>query len=383
VPENPAAAERAERLDAFVRYRRESLRGDEKGEAQVFVDRLFRAFGHEGVREAGGTLEERIRSKDRRGTAFADLVWKPRVLIEMKKAGEDLGRHYRQAFEYWIELVPDRPRFVILCNFDEFWIYDFDRQIDEPVDRVAIDDLPRRWEALAFLFPVEEQPSFGNDLVEVTRESAAKVSQVFNQLNERGIERSTAQRFILQALMAMFSEDIGLLPRHSFTEAVRDSLDGESAYDLLFGLFREMNAPGVTAGGRFAGTDYFNGGLFREIEPFELQREEVEQLHEACLEDWSKVRPAIFGTLFEQSLDTDERHAYGAHFTSEADIQKVVLPTIVRPWRERIEAAGTIEELRPARAGAPSVPSTRPSVWLRQLLVRRLPRATPAGARHR
>ena len=47
----------------------------------------------------------------------------------------------------------------------------------------------------------------------------------------------------------------------------------------------------------------------------------------------------IFGTLFEQSLDKPERHAYGAYFTSEADIQKVVLPTIVRPWRERIDDA--------------------------------------------
>ena len=34
--------------------------------------------------------------------------------------------HYRQAFDYWVRLAPDRPKYVILCNFDEFWIYDFD-----------------------------------------------------------------------------------------------------------------------------------------------------------------------------------------------------------------------------------------------------------------
>ena len=45
-------------------------------------------------------------------------------------------------------------------------------------------------------------------------------------------------------------------------------------------------------------------------------------------------------------MDKGERHAFGAHFTSEFDIQKVVGPTIVRPWRERIEAAGTMAELR-------------------------------------
>lgn len=336
---------RRERLEEFVRFRRESLTGDEKGEAQVFLDRFFRALGHEGVFEAGATLEQRVRRRDRGGTAFADLVWKPRVLIEMKKEGQDLSRHYRQAFEYWIDLVPDRPKFVVLSNFDEFWIYDLDQQLEEPVDRVDLDDLPQRWEALAFLFPVEERPVFQNDLVAVTRESAALVSGVFNRLVARGIARVDAQRFVLQAVMAMFAEDIGLLPRHLFADAIKDSLDGSSAYDLVFGLFEQMNSDGETPAGRYQGTPYFNGGLFREVPRFELEREEVEQLREACEPDWSQVRPAIFGTLFEQSLESDERHAYGAHFTSEADIQKVVLPTIVRPWRERIEQAGTIEEL--------------------------------------
>src|SRR5438067_1742597 len=47
----------------------------------------------------------------------------------------------------------------------------------------------------------------------------------------------------------------------------------------------------------------------------------------------------------------DERHAFGAHFTSEFDIRKVVGPTIVKPWRDRIEGAGkNVGELRKALA---------------------------------
>jgi hypothetical protein len=78
-------------------------------------------------------------------------MWKPRVLVEMKKAGSDLSRHFRQAFDYWQMAVPDRPRFVVLCNFDEFWVYDFDQQLDAPMDIVTIEGLPQRYEALAFL----------------------------------------------------------------------------------------------------------------------------------------------------------------------------------------------------------------------------------------
>ena len=90
---------------------------------------------------------------------------------------------------------------------------------------------------------------------------------------------------------------------------------------------------------------YFNGGIFAEVEPIPLELEEIKLLLEASAEKWSKVEPAIFGTLFEGSMGKEERHALGAHFTSEADIQKVVLPTIVRPWRDRIESASTLKEL--------------------------------------
>jgi hypothetical protein len=153
-----------EKLQQFIEYA-QTLKGDEKGEAQVFCDRLLQAFGHAGYKEAGGTLEERVKRKGQR-TKFADLVWKPRLLLEMKSRGEKLERHYRQAFEYWLSLVPQRPRYIILCNFDEFWIYDFDLQLDTPVDKLSIEELPQRYTALNFLFPVEKKPLFGNDRIE-------------------------------------------------------------------------------------------------------------------------------------------------------------------------------------------------------------------------
>ena len=70
----------------------------------------------------------------------------------MKKRGEDLTRHYRQAFDYWTRLVPGRPRYVILCNFDEFWVYDFDTQMDAPVDRIKLTELGRAGERWGFSF---------------------------------------------------------------------------------------------------------------------------------------------------------------------------------------------------------------------------------------
>lgn len=233
----PEVSDLRDRLRDLSAYRYTHLQGDEKGEAQIFLDRLFRAFGHAGIREAGATLEFRLKRNDDKGRSFADLMFKPICLIEMKKSGTQLKKHFRQAFDYWVRAVPDRPRYVILCNFDTFQVYDFNNQLDEPVDTVRLSELPERWETLAFLLPTPATPVFRNDLVGVTREAATRVAHVFRSIHDRGVERRAAQSFVLQSVMAMFSEDIGLLPTHLFTQALSDSDTGSEAYDLVFGPF--------------------------------------------------------------------------------------------------------------------------------------------------
>ncbi len=338
-------------MAAFVAYVR-TLRGDEKGEAQVFCDRLFRAFGHEGYKEAGAVLEERVKLADGR-TKFADLRWGKRVLIEMKKRGERLGspRVYNQVYEYWQRLVPNKPQYVILCNFDELWIYEFDQQLDEPMDRLKVTELPSHWTALNFLLPEPKKPHFNNNRKEVSDTTARKLGEVFRAMKDRGETRERSQRFTLQCVVAMFAEDTDLLPRGLFTELVQDcQRKGQSSYDLLGGLFRQMNMESPARGGRFKGVRYFNGGLFGTIDPIELTKLELELLAEATDENWSRIHPGIFGTLFQATMDKGERHEHGAHYTPEAAIfEHVVRPTLLQPWRERLREASTLKDLLPLR----------------------------------
>jgi len=336
--------EKTAKLVEFVSWVGVHITGDEKGEAQIFLDRLFKGFGHVGWKEAGATCEKRIKN-DTGGTSFADLVWKPAVVIEMKKRGADLSKHYSQAFTYWTRLVPSRPRYAILCNFDEFWVYDFETQLDTPVDKVKLADLPNKFGPLNFLFPGDLAPVFGNHQETVTRKAADKLAQCFNLMVKRGVEQPLAQRFILQMLMALFAEDIGLLEKYFVTEVLNECKSKKDTYDLLGGLFEAMNTKGGATGGRFKGVAYFNGGLFAEPARVELDADQRTLLKEAAQFDWSKVRPEIFGTIFEHSLGKEARHATGAHYTSPVDIMKVVGPTIVAPWTEQIESAGTLGRL--------------------------------------
>ena len=323
-----------------------NLKGDEKSEAQIFLLHLLAAFGHNSnTLPEGSTFEYRVRVPGER-TKYADFVWPGRTLIEMKSRGVKLSKHYQQTFDYWLHLVPHRPPYVALCNFDELWIYDFNSQLNEPMDKVPLADLPERHAALNFLFPRAFEPLFAHNWVHVTREAARDVAHAFNSLVARGEDRVRARRFILQCVVAMFAEDIGLLPQDIFTHLLDECRGGASSYDLIGGLFRQMNDPNPARAGRYAGVDYFNGGLFATVDPIELTPPELGPLFGAANENnWGYVQPVIFGTLFEGSLGKEERHALGAHFTYESDIQKIVRATIVRPWEERIAAARTAAEL--------------------------------------
>jgi SAM-dependent methyltransferase len=337
-------------LHEFVNYRRQYITGKERSQAQVFLDRFFQAFGHQGALQAGAEYEVAIAKGSNKGkTGFADLVWKPRVLIEMKKQGEDLGKHYRQAFNYWTRIVPNRPRYVMLCNFDQFWIYDFDNQVDEPVDIINLEQLPERSSAFGFMGLEQQNPVFQNNQVEVTKETARKMGELCEILKQRGEKDGfsilAAQRFVLQCVLAMFAEDRGMLPPDMFISCIQDCLGGKSSYDVLGGLFQEMNRPGISPAGKYRGVDYFNGGLFATIHPIELTKEELKYLDSAARENWKQIRPAIFGNIFEGTTNRQERHAHGMHFTSEADIMKIVKPTISNYWDAKIEAANSISEL--------------------------------------
>ena len=65
-----------EKLTGFTTWCQKHIAGDEKGQVQIFPDRLFHAFGQPGSLDAGGTAEFRIRkaTEDGGGTAFADFV---------------------------------------------------------------------------------------------------------------------------------------------------------------------------------------------------------------------------------------------------------------------------------------------------------------------
>lgn len=349
---------RKQDIEEFVAFVKNDLSGDEKGQASTFCDRLFRAYGQKGVFEAKGQMEARVRYADSETTKYIDCLWSPAgkdgVLIEMKRRDiKNLESHFPQARDYWFNLVPSRdigpgsrkPRYIVLCNFDKFIIYDEFNKVDE----VTLDELPERYTCMSFL--EGKSPLFKNNTEDVSREAAKLIGELYQYLTiEKHEDVTRTQHFILQCVLALFSEDVELLPRGFFTQIIQDCLDGKcNPYDEIGNLFRQMANPTPARAGKFKDIRYFNGGLFKDIDPVILDRHCLKVLKDVADKDWTKVNPSIFGALFEGTMRSKERHKFGAHFTSEVDMLRVITPTIIRPWKEKIAKADTIEKLNDVR----------------------------------
>jgi hypothetical protein len=88
-------SERRERFEEFIVWFKSNITGKERAQGQIFFDRLLQAFGNGGVLEAGAACEDPVKKRSGH-TGFADLVWKPRVIIELKERGTSLKNIIRR-----------------------------------------------------------------------------------------------------------------------------------------------------------------------------------------------------------------------------------------------------------------------------------------------
>lgn len=272
-------------------------------------------------------------------------MYLPRICVwEMKAPAEkDLQKHHEQLLRYWARM---RTRYLVLCNFHELWIYDTNDENGQlsPKLRISLGDLPANGDALLFL-----RGDFQLDLLQrserITSEVAARMGRVVRKLIDASPDpkrdRDRVAKLVLECVFAMFAEDAELIPPKMFTNAVREA-DRTGKMDAIYALFDDF--------GRTESFDksnptapYVNGPLFDRNHPkMAVPPELIHELYCAAKDfDWQDVRPEIFGSIFEQALDPVRRHELGAHFTRETDIERIVMPTIIDPWRQRIAAIRT------------------------------------------
>ena len=295
-----------------------------------------------------GTLGER---------GFADVWWRGKFALEYKRKGKyhDLGEAYRQLCQYREAL--ENPPLLIVSDIAQTEIHTNFTGTKKVVHCIPLADLalPENLDKLRRVFTAPEsfKPTLTTE--HVTRQIAEQFGQIALGLRERGHDPQDAAHFLMKCMFCLFAEDVGLLPKDLFKTLLER---GRRAPQRLTGLLRDLFAK-MSSGGDFGADEiaYFNGGLFDETGALELTEAEITSMHAAAEQDWSAVEPAIFGTLFERSLDPSKRAQIGAHYTSREDIMLVIEPVILRPLRRewhqvQADVAEQLERRRKAKTTA-------------------------------
>lgn len=295
-----------------------------------------------------------------------------RVIVEQKSLGIDLSKPEKrqgrmvtpaqQALAYAQGMpLTQQPRYVVVCNFAELWVYDREANAlckGDPLFKLPLSELPKNLAAIQFLAGEGTAPTTLSEAVSV---KAGKIMGHLHDLvaasfiDPNAPESHHALSVLMTRLMfLMFCEDAGLVEPNAF----RDYIQHFQAPDLRQGLkdlFCWLDTPDAErdpyAGEWLRRLPYMNGGLFREQTEIPPLSEDFRTtlIVEGCQEfDWSGVSPTVFGSIFEGALSHDHRRANGQHFTSPENIHKVIDPLFMDELEAEFEQAKT----KPVAGGA-------------------------------
>ena len=326
-----------------------SLRaGYEKGEATLFLIDLFACYGTD--------VDEVAKFEHFKRGGFMDLFWPGKCIIEMKSRSEAkrLEIHRRQLFDYRAESADydaslPAAEYAVLCAFERFEVWEPGRYPKDPRDAFSLEELPDHYTSLLFL--ADRKPVYEKDRTVVTLEAVEHLARLTASLEERGEgEPDERRRFILQCVWCMFAEDLGQISDLRFRTLIEglQADHSRSSADDLTRMFEWLNdpapAPARPKHGLYAGVPYANGSLFANPARIHLDPDELEMLRRAVEFQWREIQPAIFGSLLKGVVGAEKAHALGAHYTPEYEIQRIVGPTIVEPWRRLIDGIKTHSE---------------------------------------
>ncbi len=275
------------------------------------------------------------------GGGWAD-VWKRGSFgWEYKGKRKDLTAAYQQLLQYREDL--ENPPLLVVCDLNRVevhtnftgtvkHVYAFDLadlQRNEPTPTCVLPPL----EVLRAVFAHPELLRPNRTTAGVTEDAAREFAALAESLRRRGEGPEATAHFLMRLLFCLFAEDIGLLPARLFTALIERTRTRPADFAARLGqLFAAM-----ATGGSFGADDiaHFNGGLFADAAVLALAGDDLAMLARAAALDWASIEPAIFGTLFERSLDPAKRSQLGAHYTSRDDILLIVEPVLMAPLRRR------------------------------------------------
>jgi type II restriction/modification system DNA methylase subunit YeeA len=343
--------------DFVAKWKQSTLR-ERASSQEHFID-VCRLIGHATPAEAdpSGTWYafEAGATKQSGGDGWAD-VWKKGCFAwEYKGKHANLDRASDQLLQYKDSL--ENPPLLIVSDIERIRVYTNFTNTVKKVYEITLSDLlkPESLRLLRDAFTNPDALRSPQTTEQVTQQAAAEFGRLAEILRKWGAEPHAAAHFLIRILFCLFAEDADLLPKSIFTRLVTQARHRPAAFrQQLVQLFTAM-----TSGGFFGSDEvpHFDGGLFDDSSALDMDSDALDILVRVSGLDWSGIKPSIFGTLFERSLDPSKRAQLGAHFTGEEDILLIVEPVLMAPlckrWAEVQAQAHELAARRDAAKGAP------------------------------
>ncbi len=348
-------------------------RGDEKQETQRFwIELLTKVFGVDGSTAISFEVPVKLDH-----TSFIDgYIESTRVLIEQKGQDIDLRKGYKQsdgsmltpyqqARRYAGYLPHDmNPRWIIVCNFQEFQIHDMNRPNDEP-EVLKLADLEKEYHRLQFL--VDTGSEHIKKEMEISLQAGELVGVLYDALLKQYKDPSDPEtlkslnKLCVRLVFCLYAEDAGIFGGksmfHDYLERHR-SEDRRALINLFRVLDQDTPQRDKYLDDDLAAFPYVNGGLFADenIEIPRLGDEVIDLILRKASEDfnWSDISPTIFGAVFESTLNPETRRSGGMHYTSIENIHKLIDPLFLDGLKAEFAeiAAVTVERTRKAKLEA-------------------------------
>lgn len=308
---------------------------NEEADAKPFLDAFFDVFGI--TRKKIGTFEHRVK-KLSDADGYIDLLWKGTILVEMKSRGKNLDKAFQQAIDYTHGLKQNElPKYVLVCDFHIFRLYDTEEQTTL---QFTLDELIHNVQSFGYLLGYQKKTYKEQDPANI--KAAELMGKLHDRLEEIGYEGHPLEVYLVRILFCLFAEDTTIFEKQQFQDYIehRTAEDGSDLASKIQELFQVLN---TAKDKRFKNLDeqlndfpYVNGKLFEEILPMASFDSKMRQaLLDCCYIDWSKISPAIFGSMFQSVMNPKERRNLGAHYTSESNILKLIKPLFLDElWAE-------------------------------------------------
>ena len=320
---------------------------NEKADAQSFLIEFFDVFGIS--RRKVATFEHKVKKPDEH-EGYIDLLWKGTILIEMKSRGKNLNKAFQQAKDYLPGLKDyELPKCVLISDFENFRLYDFDENTESDF---KLKDFVNHVHLFGFIAGYQKRVYKDEDPVNI--HAAELMGKLHDALKEAGYTGHELEKYLVRLLFCLFAEDTTIFEKKAFEEYIANKTN-EDGTDLgihIAQLFQVLNTPTharqKTLDESFAAFPYVNGQLFEEQLSFASFNSKMRQtLLECCYLDWSKISPAIFGSMFQSVMDASQRRNLGAHYTSEKNILKLIKPLFLdKLWQEFETAKTNINKLK-------------------------------------